>query len=67
MCVICKKYTYNYVHDAMSFETILTELAGADRVRVLQDAPTPSAGTTHSVADLVSFHHSMMNKDDSNL
>jgi hypothetical protein len=45
----------------------LTELAGADGVRVLKDAPAPSAGTAHSVADLVSFLYSMMDGDDSNL
>ena len=43
------------------------ELAGADGVRVLKDAPTPSTGTAHSVANSVSFLHSMMDGDDSNL
>jgi len=32
MHAICKKYTYNHVHDATLLQTILTELAGADRV-----------------------------------
>ncbi len=64
---ICKKYTYNHVHNAASLQTILTELAGADRVRVLKDAPTPSAGTAHSVANSVSFFHSMMDGRDTNL
>jgi hypothetical protein len=45
----------------------LTELAGADGVRVLKDAPTPSAGTAHSVADSVSFLHAMMDGGDTNL
>ena len=48
MHIIYKKYTYNNVHDATSLHTILTELAGANEVRVLKDAPTPSAGTAHS-------------------
>ena len=39
MHAICKKYMYNHVHDAISLQTILTELAGADRVRALRDAP----------------------------
>ena len=65
MCIIRKKYTYNHVHDATSLQIILTELAGADGVKVLKDAPAPSAGTAHSVADLVSFLHSMMDSDDS--
>ncbi len=67
MHLICKKYTYNHVHIATSLQIILTELAGADRVRVLKDAPTPSTVTAHSMANLVSFLHSMMDGDDSNL
>jgi hypothetical protein len=67
MHVICKKYTYNHVHNAMSLQTILTGLAGVDGVRVLKDAPAPSAGTAHSVANSVSFLHSMMDGDDSNM
>jgi len=35
MHTIRKKYTYNHVHDMASLQTILMELAGADRVRVL--------------------------------
>ncbi len=66
MHVISKKYTYNHVHNAISLQIILTELADANGVRVLKDAPAPSAGTAHSVANLVSFLHSMMNGDDSN-
>ncbi len=65
MHVICKKYTYNHMHDATSLQIILTKLAGANRVRVLKNAPAPSAGTVHSMADSVSFLHSMMDSDDS--
>jgi hypothetical protein len=67
MHTICKKYTYNHVNDAVSLQTILTELAGANGVRVLKDAPAPSAGTANFVADLVSFLHSMMDRGDTNL
>jgi hypothetical protein len=67
MHAIRKKYTYNHVHDATSLQTILTELAGADRVRVLKDAPAPSAGTAYSMADSVSFLHSMMDGGDTYL
>jgi hypothetical protein len=67
MHAIRKKYTYNHVHDAASLQTILTELAGADRLRVLKDAPAPSAGTAHSIANSVSFLHSMMDGGDTNL
>ena len=60
---IRKKYAYNHVHDRTSLQTILTELAGADGVRALKDAPAPNAGTTHSVANSVTFLNSMMNID----
>ncbi len=36
------------------------ELAEADGVRALRDAPAPYAGTAHSVANSVSFLNSMM-------
>ncbi len=64
MHAIHKKYTYNHVHDATSLQTILTELMGADGVRALKDAPAPSAGTAHSVANSVSFLNSMMMNGD---
>jgi hypothetical protein len=44
MHAIRKKYTYNHIHDATSLQTILTELAGADGVRALKNAPAPNAG-----------------------
>jgi hypothetical protein len=64
MHAIRKKYVYNHVHDATSLQTILTELAGANGVRALRDAPTPKAGTAHSVANSVSFLNSMMLNSD---
>jgi hypothetical protein len=63
MHAICKKYTYNHVHDATLLQIILTELVGANRVRALKEAPAPNAGTAHSVANSVSFLNSMMNID----
>ena len=48
----------------MPLQTILTELAGADGVRALKDAPAPNAGTAHSVANSVSFLNSMMMNGD---
>jgi hypothetical protein len=63
MHAIRKKYMYNDVHDATLLQTILTELAGADGVRALKDAPALNAGTAHSVADSVSFLNTMMNSD----
>ncbi len=61
MHAICKKYIYNHVHDATLLQTILTELAGANGVRALKDAPAPNTETAHSVANSVSFLNSMMN------
>ncbi len=50
MHTICKKYTYNHVHDVTLLQFILKELAGADGVRVLKDALVLGTGTAHSVA-----------------
>jgi hypothetical protein len=63
MHTICKKYTYNHVHDAASLQIILKELAGADGVRVLKDAPALRAGTAHLVAKSVSYLQVMMDRD----
>jgi hypothetical protein len=54
MHAICKKYTYNHVHDATLLQFILKELVGADGVRVLKDAPALGMGTMHPVAESVS-------------
>jgi hypothetical protein len=67
MHAIRKKYAYNHVHDATLLQTILTELAGADGVRVLRDAHAPNTGTARSVANLVSFLNSMMLNSDTDL
>jgi hypothetical protein len=60
MQAICKKYTYNHVHDATLLQDIMKELAGADGVHKLKDAPEPGTGTAHSVANLVSYLSAMM-------
>ncbi len=60
MQAICKKYTYNHVHDATLLQDIMKELAGADGVRELKDAPAPGTGTAHSVAHSVSYLSAMM-------
>jgi hypothetical protein len=52
MHAICKKYTYNHVHDATLLQLILKELAGNDGIRVLKDSPAPGTGTMHSVAKI---------------
>jgi hypothetical protein len=63
MHAICKKYTYNHVHDATLLQFIIKELAGADGIRVLKDALAPGTGTVHLVAESVSYLQAMMGKD----
>ncbi len=63
MHAICKKYTYNHVHDATLLQFILKELAGNDGVQVLKDAPAPGTGTMHLVAKSVSYLQAMMGED----
>jgi hypothetical protein len=41
----------------------MKELAGADGVRKLKDAPAPRTGTAHSVTDSVSYLSAMMDAD----
>jgi hypothetical protein len=60
---MCKKYTYNHVHDATLLQDIMKELAGADGVCELKNAPAPGTGTAHLVADLVSYLSAMIDAD----
>ncbi len=61
--LFAKKYTYNHVHDATLLQDIMKELARADRVHKLKDAPSPGTGTAHSVANSVSYLSAMMDAD----
>ena len=63
MHAIHKKYMYNHVQDATLLQFILKELAGTDGVRVLKDAPALGTGTTHLVAESVSYLQAMMGED----
>jgi hypothetical protein len=63
MQTICKKYTYNHIHDATLLQDIMKELAGADGVHELKDTLAPGTGTAHSVADSVSYLQAMMDAD----
>ncbi len=60
MHAICKKYTYNHMDDTTLLQFILKELAGADGVRVFKDAQALGTGTTHLVAESVSYLQAMM-------
>jgi hypothetical protein len=61
--LFAKKYMYNHVHNATLPQDIMKELAGADGVRQLKDAPAPGTGTAHSVADSVSYLQAMKDVD----
>jgi hypothetical protein len=61
MHAICKKYTYNHEQNATLLQFILKELAGANGIRVLKDAPAPGTGTALLVA--VSYLQAMMGED----
>jgi hypothetical protein len=63
MHAIRKKYTYNHMHDVTLLQFILKELAGANSVRVLKDAPALGTGTMHSVSESVSYRKAMMGED----
>jgi hypothetical protein len=47
------KYAYNYKHDNALLKVIKTELAKADSVQALKDAPTPGTATANSVVDTI--------------
>jgi hypothetical protein len=51
---IRRKYAYNHVHDAATVAAILKELAGADGVRKINDAPSPTR-TANAVSNQVSL------------
>jgi hypothetical protein len=44
---ICTKYAYNYNHDKTSLNIIMTELAKADSVQTLKDAPALGTATAN--------------------
>jgi hypothetical protein len=50
---IHKKYKYNHPHDATSINYMLEELAAADTVRALSDAPEPTTESANTVSDSV--------------
>ncbi len=47
------KYAYNHKHDKALLKIIMTELAKADSVWTLKDAPVPSTATANSVAGTI--------------
>ena len=57
---IRQTYKYSHVHDATSMTAVLAELAKADAIRNLQDAPTSLSGAANAVQDSVSLLTQMM-------
>ncbi len=47
------KYAYNYKHNKALLKVIMTEMAKADSVQTLKDAPAPGTATANSVADTI--------------
>ena len=47
------KYAYNYKHDKALLKVIMRELAKADSMRTLKDAPEPITATVNSVVDII--------------
>jgi hypothetical protein len=50
---ICTKHAYNYKHDKALLKVIMTELAKADSMQTLKDAPAPGTTTANSVANTI--------------
>jgi hypothetical protein len=57
---IRRTYKYNHKHDATSIAHMLKELAAADAVRNLNDAPAPTTESANAVADSVSLLTQML-------
>ena len=53
------KYTYSHAHNDVLMRDILQELAKADLVRTLKDAPAP--GTANAVTTVLKKIHTMRN------
>ena len=60
MQAVRRKYPFNHKHDATSFEEVLKELASADGVRKLKDAPEPSLQQANAVNNQISYLTKLM-------
>ena len=64
MQVIRAKYDYDYQHDDTSLADILAQLAAADSVRSIKEAPEPETGAAHAVDQLTLLQQMMMQQND---
>ena len=60
MQVIRSKYNYDYTHDDTSLADILQQLAAADSVRNLKEAPEPEKGAAYAVQEQMTLLQQMM-------
>ena len=65
MQAIRKKYAYNHRHDDASLQDVLTELAAADSVRILREAPEPAQESANAVAESYALLQQMMDATNS--
>ena len=59
MQTVRREFNYNHVHDATSVARILTEMAAADGVRELRDAPAPTGDSYRSHGDANAVNESV--------
>ena len=59
---IRRAYAYNFAHTNDSLTVILRELAGADGVRKLNEAPSASTGAANAVTDQISYLTSLLHQ-----
>eukprot|EP00804_Cyclotella_cryptica_P028485 CCRYP_020574-RA/>CCRYP_020574-RA protein AED:0.76 eAED:0.38 QI:0/-1/0/1/-1/1/1/0/353 len=59
---IRRAYAYNFAHTNDSITVILRELAGADGVRKLNEAPSPTTGAANAVTDQIAYLTSLLHQ-----
>ena len=59
---IRRAYAYNFAHTNDSITVILRELAGADGVRKLNEAPSSSTGAANAVTDQIAYLTSLLHQ-----
>ena len=63
MQVIRTKYNYDYEHDDASLSDILLQLAAADSIRNMKEAPEPEIGAAHSVNEQLTLLQQMIQQE----
>ena len=63
MQVIRTKYNYDYEHDEASLADILLQLAAADSIHNMKEAPELEVGAAHAVQDQLTLLQQMMQQE----